>query len=125
MDFEEIAAALVEDGDIKRKVKATECLIQFLVEQIPSDREFSFANTAVSTIDLAAGTEMNIVCLTVCVELVNDANSKLALLAFDCVQLIIDRHGELFRPHVNHLFDILVLRFTDNKVTSCNLKSKL
>jgi hypothetical protein len=65
MDFEEIAAALVEDGDIKRKVKATECLIQFLVEQIPSDREFSFANTAVSTIDLEAGREMNIVCLTV------------------------------------------------------------
>lgn len=51
-----------------------------------------------------------------CVALVRDANPKVAQLGLDCMKLMITNHAESFQPLVNMSFDILLNKFSDNKV---------
>ena len=51
-----------------------------------------------------------------CVSLIGDANPKVVSLGFDCMRQMITLHGESFQPLVNMSFDILLNKFSDNKV---------
>lgn len=51
-----------------------------------------------------------------CIALVGDANPKVAQLGLDCMRLMITNHAESFQPLVNMSFDILLNKFSDNKV---------
>lgn len=51
-----------------------------------------------------------------CVSLIRDANPKVAQLGLDCMKLMISNHAESFQPMVNMSFDILLNKFSDNKV---------
>ena len=51
-----------------------------------------------------------------CLTLAEDINHKLSLIGLDCLQSLIECHTELFQPYLNITFDLLILKYGENKV---------
>ena len=51
-----------------------------------------------------------------CVAALKDANPKVVLLCLDCVQLLLEAHGDSFQSLVNMCFDMLLSKLSDGKL---------
>ncbi len=54
------------------------------------------------------------------ISLLNDANPKVVLLGFDCLQQLVRDYSEYFQPLVNMSIDMLIAKFGDSKVSANN-----
>lgn len=50
------------------------------------------------------------------ISILNDANPKVVLLGFECLQTLVTDFGEHFTPLINMSFDVLLAKFGDSKV---------
>eukprot|EP01034_Spumella_vulgaris_P026937 gene26937-33588_t len=49
------------------------------------------------------------------ISLLNDANPKVVMLGFDCLQLLVSDYGEYYQPLINMSFETLITKFSDSK----------
>jgi hypothetical protein len=54
------------------------------------------------------------------ISLLNDANPKVVMLGFDCLQYLVSDYGEYYQPLINMSFELLITKFSDTKVSISN-----
>jgi hypothetical protein len=100
--MEELIQSL-ESDDVKLKLSSAEKLL----EQLRASPTVTSAQKETRNRLIAA-----------CTDLLNESNSKIVLAGLESLGLLVDHNSDMFRQHANPIFDALITRFTDNKVSS-------
>lgn len=96
--------------DVKQKIAAIEQFVNRL------DSKYPFKDVS---------NDVKIRLMSACVSILRDANSRVVLQGFKCLQKLLDSHSDAFKPLVNLTFDQLLNSFTTTEQKVACLLNRL